>query len=96
MDVRQLFLKLPHETSPQLQASHHLNQPRHIATAFRAKTFKHQIATLDGAGEVGDGHRMAAVHAPDVGQQQLLGMGRNLGPQFGRRVGKFWDGLDVH
>jgi len=39
---------------------------------------------------------MPAFTAPDVGQQQLLGVRRHSGPKLGSRAGEFGDGFDVH
>jgi len=70
-------------------ASPHLDHPRHIPTAFRAQTLQHQVPTHDCPGEIGDSDLMAALDAPDVGQQKLLGGGEELEVRVRNESGPF-------
>ena len=44
-----------------------LNDPGHVTLAFGALAHQQQVASLEGAGEVGDSRFVAAMSAPDVG-----------------------------
>jgi hypothetical protein len=48
-----------------------LDHPCHITAAFGALAHQQQVATLDGAAEIGDRGFVTALAAPDVGQQPL-------------------------
>jgi len=47
-----------------------------------------QVATLDGAAEIGDRCFVTALAAPDVGQQPLANVGRDGLPALAGRLGK--------
>ena len=48
-----------------------------LTVAFGALAHQQQVATLDGAAEIGDRCFVTAVAAPDVGQQPLADVGRD-------------------
>ena len=54
-----------------------LDHPCHITAAFGALAHQQQVATLDGAAEIGDCGLKAALATPDVGQQSLADVGRD-------------------
>jgi len=68
-----------------------LDHPRHITGAFGTTTNQQQVATRDGAAEIGDRHFMAAVGTPDIGQQALPGVGWDGLPTLTGRWGEVWD-----
>lgn len=76
-----------------LSTFHH---PRHIPSAFRASPNQQQVTCLDGTIEIPDGHLTTALAAPDVGEQRLLGLGRNACPKLGGLGGELGNGLDGH
>ncbi len=54
-----------------------LDHPCRVSVAFGALAHQQQVATLDGAAEIGDCGLKTAVAAPDVGQQPLANVGRD-------------------
>ena len=54
----------------------------HISATYRAQTNQQQVTTFNSLGEVGYGCFIPAFSAPDVGQQQLLGVSWDLCPQL--------------
>ncbi len=54
-----------------------LDHPCHVSVAFGALAHQQEVATLDGAAEIGDRCFVTAVAAPDVGQQPLADVGRD-------------------
>ena len=65
-----------------------LDHPCHITAAFGALAHQQQVATLDGAAEIGDRGFVTALAAPDVGQQPLANVGRDGLPALAGRLGK--------
>lgn len=57
------------------QAKKNLDDPGHLTLAFGALAHQQQVASLGCVGEVGDGRCVAAMAAPDVGQQALADVG---------------------
>ena len=57
-----------------------LDYPCHITVAFGALAHQQQVATLDGAAEIGDRGFVTALPAPDIGQQPLADIGRDRLP----------------
>jgi hypothetical protein len=56
--------------------------------AFGAPAHQQQVATLDGAAEIGDRGFVTALAAPDVGQQPLADIGGNRLPALTGWLGK--------
>jgi hypothetical protein len=57
-----------------------VDHPCHITAAFGALARQQQIATLDGAAEMGDRGLKTALAAPGVGQQPLADLCRDEFP----------------
>src|SRR6218665_2860820 len=68
-----------------------LDPPRHITAAFSALAHQQQVATLDGAAEIGDRCFVTAVPIPDVGPQSLAGVGGDRLPALAGG-GRGWGG----
>jgi len=65
-----------------------LDYPRYITLAFGALAHPQQVACLESASEVGDGRFVAAMAAPDVGQQALADFGRDGFPTLAGEFGE--------
>lgn len=57
-----------------------LDDPGHITVAFGALAAQQQVASLESAGEVGNGRFVAAMATPDIRQQSLTDVGGNQLP----------------
>jgi hypothetical protein len=71
-----------------------LDDSGHVTLAFGAHAHQQQVASLEGAGEVGDGRLVAAMSAPDVGQQALADVCWDRFPALAGGFGEDRQGFD--
>ena len=65
-----------------------LDDPGHVTLAFGTLAHQQQVASLEGAGEVGDGRFVAAMAAPGIGQQALADVDGDGFPALAGWVGE--------